>query len=559
MIDLLITLLIFNTPISKINFVGNESVSGKTLIQEILSKKGDEYNDINVNFDIERIRRFYETQGFFNADVTPEVKSAEEDKEGIKITFSIKEGERPRIEEIITEGIEEKLKHLYAIKIHDFFIADKIKNTKDNIKNYYKDRGYPYADVVSTIMPDSGIVIFNIEKGALHYIRNIEIKGLKACKPEILRREIELKKGDKFNKSKLLNSQRHIYGLGFFSTINVEILKNEPDSIDLIFNVRELKSRILNFGIGLSIPLSFLISFAIEELNMFNLGHRFQIRPSFKINIEGEWETKLEGRYIIPHVTPLKFTLSILPFFWYEEKIELTKQTRGNEFRISKLITDNILFSFANQYKYVDLRTKPEVSLPDTIKGITNSVKFQLMIDYRDEFFNPKKGIYMLPTVEYAGGIFGGANDFIRLAVEKRLFIPLLKNTIAQRLKLGVIIPTDGIAIYEKYYLGGQYTLRGYPEKSIGPDSIGDEKYGKILGNYNLEYRIALPWNFGLVGFFDVGYIDNEIDLTKTDFLKASAGLGLRYYTPIGPVRLDIGKPLRDEGEEIYLGIYHIF
>ena len=552
---LLITLLVFNTPIIKIDFVGNESVPGRVLAREILSEKGNEYSDVNINFDTEKITRFYETQGFFDIEVTPRVESSEQ---GVEIIFTIEEGPRPQIVEIVINGAEEsKIKHLLEIKTNDFFIKDKILKSRAKIEDYYKDRGYPYVDVRSSIMADSGKLLFDIEKGAVHYVRNIEVKGLTVCNPDVVRREIEFKKGDLFSKSKLLFSQRNIYALGFFSTMSVTMSQQEPDSIDLIVDVRELKSRILNFGVGLSIPLSFLISLGVEELNIFNLGHRFQVRPSFKINIEGEWEGKLEGRYTIPHITPLRISISILPFLWFEETQEFTRQTRGNEFRVSKLYTENIQFGIAHQYKYVDFRQK--IELPDTIKGVTNSIKLQLMMDYRDEFFNPKRGIYLLPLVEYAGGIFGGNNDFVRLETDNRLFLPLLNNTIAQRLKVGVIIPTDGVATYEKYSLGGQYSLRGYPERSIGPDSFGDERYGNIIANYNFEFRITLPKYFGIVGFFDVGYIDNKIDITDTDFLKVTAGFGLRYYTPIGPIRGDIGFPLMEKGREIYLGIYHIF
>ncbi len=552
---LLITLLLFNTPVTKIDFVGNESIRGNVLAQEILSEKGGEYSDVNVNFDTGKITRFYETEGFLATVVTPHVELSDQ---GAEITFYIEEGLRPKIEEIIIGGADEKqIIHLLEVKIDDFFIRKKIKESEDNIEDYYKDRGYPYVDVRSTSMADSGILRFDIEKGTLHYVRNIEVKGLKTCNPDVVLREIEFKKGALFSKSKLLLSQRNIYALGFFSTMSVSLSKQEPDSIDLTINIRELKSRILNFGIGLSIPLSFLISLGIEELNIFNLGHRLQVRPSFKINIDGEWETKLEGRYTVPHITPMRITFSILPFFWFEETEEFTRQTRGNELRISKLFTENIEFGIAHQYKYVDFRQK--IELPDTIKGVTNSIKFQLMMDYRDEFFNPNRGIYILPLIEYAGGIFGGANDFVRLEAENRLFIPHLNNTIAQRLKVGIIIPTNGVAAYEKYSLGGQYSLRGYPERSIGPDSFGDEKYGNIIANYNFEYRVTLPKYFGVVGFFDVGYIDNKIDLTDTDFLKATVGFGLRYYTPIGPIRADAGFPLTERGREIYLGIYHIF
>jgi outer membrane protein assembly factor BamA len=150
-------------------------------------------------------------------------------------------------------------------------------------------------------------------------------------------------------------------------------------------------------------------------------------------------------------------------------------------------------------------------------------------------------------------------NNFVRLEVEERTFQPFLNNTFAQRFKCGVMIPTNGVAAYEEYYIGGQYTLRGYPEKSVGPDSIGSFRYGKILLNLNIEYRLALPMNFGLVGFFDIGYVDNKIDFRDTENLKMSTGVGLRYFTPIGPMRLDMGFPLTDAGQELYFGIYHTF
>ena len=273
------------------------------------------------------------------------------------------------------------------------------------------------------MMPDSGILVFNIEKGLLYNIGEIEIKGLKVCNPMVIYREIELKRGDVFNKSKLYNSQRNIYALGFFSTVSLEMLRQETDTIDLIFTVRELKPRILNFGLGFTIPLSFLISLGFEELNLFNVGNRLQIRPSFKINIDGEWESKLEGKYMIPHITPARLTISLLPFYWIEDKLEFRRITRGAQLRVSKVYTENIQYNIANKYKFVDIR--PKVTLPDTFKGLTNSLKFQFMMDYRDEFFNPKKGIYLLPFVEYAGGIFGGDNHFLRFEIEERLFLSL--------------------------------------------------------------------------------------------------------------------------------------
>ncbi len=560
MLNFLITIFIFTTPISDIQFAGNNSISSKTLRKQLVSKKGEEFNEVSLAFDSDKLIDYYGTQGFFNASITPHSDSVQK---GIVIGFDIAEGERPLIKEIIISGVEtkdnKKIKSLYEIKNGDFFIKIKIQNTQKSIENYYMDRGYPYAEVESSLLPDSGIVRLDLNKNGFYYVRNIEIDGLKKTNPKIVQREVDFKKGDIFNKSRLIGSQRRIYSVGFFSTINAELIKQESDSIDLVFTVRELKTRILNFGIGMAIPLSFLISIGIEELNLFNEGHRYQFKPSFKTNIKREWELKLEGRYTIPYITPLKLTVSDLPFFWFEETEDFTRQTRGNEFRLSKLISDNIQTSLANHYKFIHLGPKTSVKFPDSLRDITNSIRLQVMMDYRDEFFNPKKGFYSLSLVEYAGGIFGGVNDFWRLEWENRYYVKFLSNILAQRLRVGFIIPRDGVSVYQKYYLGGQYSLRGYPERSIGPDTLADERYGNILLNYNIEYRVGLPWNFGIVGFFDIGYINNKIDLQDTDYLKAGAGFGLRYYTPIGPARGDIGFPITDNGWELYLGIYHIF
>ncbi|KPJ72186.1 hypothetical protein AMJ52_07175, partial [candidate division TA06 bacterium DG_78] len=261
----IIVLFILNVPIKKINFIGNKSISTGDLQQEIVSQKNIEFYDANITYDTEKILRVYNNHGFFSTEVTPDVKATEE---AVEIIFTIKEGPRPKIDSIGIYGISRNgIDHLFTIRVGDYFIAEKIDVTEKKIENYYKNRGYPFAVVTSSQKPDSGILAFDIETGVIHYIRQINLHGLKFCNPNVVMREIELKSGDMYSKEKLYNSQREIYGLGFFSTIDVEMLKDEPDTLDLLFTVRELKSRILNLGLGFSIPVSFLFSFGLEELN----------------------------------------------------------------------------------------------------------------------------------------------------------------------------------------------------------------------------------------------------------------------------------------------------
>lgn len=557
MIWILVINFLLTLPVSKIDFEGNHSVKTRELSGIILSRKKELFSDFNLIQDINRITRFYNNRGFFGTKVEPVIKESDE---AIEIIFKIFEGNRPRIKEIRFSNDEKDLNRFLEIEKNEFYIQEKIKKSADRIETYYKDIGYAFARVNTRSIPDSGILIFEIQKDRIFYINDISIKGLRFCNPSVVRHEIEIKSGDSYSKKKIFNSQLRIYRLGFFSTVDIDMIKISEDTLDLIFNLRELKSRILNWGIGISIPLSFIISIGLEEMNLFNIGHRFKTQPSFKINIKKEWETKIDFMYSIPYFTSLRLSPSILPFYWYENKQGFIRKSYGAEFRVSKIFSENIQANIANKYKYVTIDMKAE--LPDTFSGTTNSIRFQLMGDYRNEFFNPISGIYFVPVLEYAGGLLGGSNHYIRFETEARYYKNLLlgkRNILAQRLKLGFIIPTDGVSPDEKYHLGGQYSLRGYPEKSIGPDSLQKEHYGEVLINFNIEDRLNIFDNWGLVVFFDMGYLDNREKIFRTEFFKISAGAGIRYYTPIGPIRADVGIPLKEKGWEFYLGIYHIF
>ena len=450
MFALLVALIITHSSIATIEFDGNEAIPDRKLRSEIISRKGGEYRELDLNYDVERLKRYYNGEGFFATEVTPGVITKDT---LVTVIFQITEGVRPRIGKIAVLGAEaNRLRRHFHIRVGDYFMREKMLATENEIEDHFKDLGYPFAEVSARALPDSGVLLLEVDQGGLHYVRNVEVRGLKKTRPQVVFREIELKRGDLYSKHKVYNSQRRIYALGFFGMLKVELLQQKPDSIDLVFNVTELKSRIVNFGIGITLPFSFLLSFGFEELNLANIGHRVHISPLFKFNIEQEWEAKIEGRYSLPYVTTLGLKFSVLPFIWFEEKNDFRRQTRGNEFRITKVFSEEVGITLAQQYKYV--RIEPKVTLPDTIKGVTNSVKLQFLMDHRDEFFDPKRGIYLLPTVEYAGGIFGGENNFVRLETEERIFVSLFDNVLAQRFRIGVLIPTDGVSVYEKYYLG---------------------------------------------------------------------------------------------------------
>ncbi len=567
MLNTLLLLVLLPNTVARIDFIGNRTFSDRTLRTAIYTKKGDEYNEINLIYDTEKLASYYRRFGFFATAADYRVTKRGEKTD---IEFLVREGLRPTIERILVRGADgfdaRKIRRLLLVKPGNFFLEDRILITKTNVENFIKDLGYPYAQVRTVSDPDSSRLILEVEPGDQYYVKEIQISGLKTCRPRVVRQEIGISRGDLFSRAKMRSSQRRIYGLGFFSTVDVELIRGLTDSLDMVFTVRELKSRLLNFGVGVSasyqtegdIPVNFLTSLGVEELNLFNAGHRLLIQPSFSFGFPRRWESKLEGRYTIPYVSPLRLSVSTLPFYDLENTQQYERRTIGNELQISRMIRENIKVSVANQIKKV--RFQSDSAGIDTFPSSTNSIKVQAIAEGRDDFFNTHRGYYLVPLCEYAGGVFGGDNHFVRTEIEERIFLPMGNHTLAQRLKVGAIMPTGDVRPEEKYNLGGQYSLRGYGDKSIGPDSIAgtDEHYGNLLANLNIEIRMSVFKYFSILAFGDAGFLANRLEAADP---KAGLGLGLRYYTPIGPLRFDVGVPATPwswSDFKIHLGFYNI-
>jgi outer membrane protein assembly factor BamA len=243
----------------------------------------------------------------------------------------------------------------------------------------------------------------------------------------------------------------------------------------------------------------------------------------------------------------------------YESKEKFTRMTRGVEGKAIRFLGDYLELNLANRYKYVDV-TMQARDTTGLEPAVTNSVIGNVIFDMRDDFFAPRRGIYVLPLFEDAGGLLGGDNHFYRVSSELRLFVPLIYGVTAFRIRAGRLYPrSEPISLHEKFSLGGQISVRGFDEKSLGPDTLGDEHYGNVMANANLEYRFDLYKSLGGVIFFDVGDVRNDIgDFEWLDMAK-SVGLGLRFRTPVGPIRLDYGRGFGRRSGRFYFGFYNIF
>ncbi|MEO0105375.1 MAG: BamA/TamA family outer membrane protein [candidate division WOR-3 bacterium] len=539
---LIIILNLFFLPIEKIVFYGNKSFKSKRLLEILPYKIKTEYEKEIVSEGEERLKRFYHSKGFIFVQIETKIDST---KKGIIIKYLIHEEERPKISEINFSGVEKK-EVINLFPFPKYYEPEKIEEIKIKLLKYFKEKGYYYVTIeYDTLLRDKELILnFNINKKEVCYFKNIQLKGINNIRPKTIFRLLEVKRGDKFSERKIEKSLTNLYQSNLFSKIYYLLIPDSiyQESLNLVFYFSTQKTRTLGLGFGYGFPPSRLL-FSLESgyFNFLNRGQELKLIQEFSPTINfKESELNLRLSYLVPFLGMRKINFFFYPFLIYEKKEKEKKLAIGEEIGFYYDLSKNWQISIYN-------RMKKSYFLEEG--KITNSFIIKNIFDTRDDYFFPEKGIYFSPVTEIAGGFLKGDNDFARLYGEFRSFLKFLSFVIfAQRSFLGKIIPygrTYEVPLYEKFLLGGRYSLRGYLDKEFSLDEVFYQ---------NLELRFKLTKIFGFLLFFDWGIVDKN--------MKKSCGLGIRITTPIGPLRIDYGNKTEEIFKsfgKIYLGLGNVF
>lgn len=567
-----------NFTVNKIFFYGNKAFKAKTLKKIMRTKEGGAYDEYTLSTDKERIVLFYKNNGFREAKVVGLKKEVNLDSRIINCYFTIDEGVQTKVSAIKFTGnkviSDEELTKIVRIRAGDPLIERKILIAKYRMTALYASNGYIYAEISSSIINvgrDAVEVEFKISEGNPVIVGNISIEGNDKTKDKIIFREITLKEGTVYDPQKLLESQARIYGTDLFKAVRFELngVAERKDTVDVIFIVEEKKPRWVGFGTGFSTPSRIRINGAWGHDNFLNNGQKVEIRVTYTFNFQGDHREELYAVYHEPYLFDTPFKLELRPFCNKAKGIPYPRRevSWGGEASIGRYIGRN--FQAFIRYKFERYRASAlkdnQGELP--AKPITNSILFSLFFDRRDNVFSPTRGYLLLSSYEYAGGILGGDNTFRKFSLDFSGFKEVWTSVVAARLKLGHI--TGGEApLRDRFLLGGVNSIRGYDEDSIcikyDEELAGVEcGGGNIMCLMNLEIRLPLVTRLEMSYFIDVGGIWlNSSELSMSD-LKAGVGFGLRYRTPIGPIRLDYGHKITDVEKQdigkVYLAIGHMF
>ncbi|MCK4353186.1 BamA/TamA family outer membrane protein [candidate division WOR-3 bacterium] len=555
--------------VERVNFYGNNTFSNKVLKEIIHTRKGKLYDEFQASLDEKRLISFYRNKGFKEAKVISWKRSVIDfEKKRIKYSIYIEEGRRTCIKEIKFEGNKvfpsTKLNHIIKLKPDDPLDEELIFMAEYAIMTFYTERGYAYAEVkhnIVNITPYETILCFQINEHHLIWFGNIKIEGQKAVRNAIIMREITFKKGSLYSHKKLSESQARIYGTNLFESVNFKLqgIGENRDTLDVIFSVKEGLPRWLAFGSGYISSARIWFNIGWGHDNLWNNGQKLELQSKYELNpfdLEELQKGEITISYMEPYFlnTPLK--AQIKPFYKFykvDKKPCYWLTYLGAEGRLGKYI-GKFGQSFIS-YNYEVIRKGGNVPVYE-VGGIVNSFLFSIAWDTRDNVFYPRKGGISAFSYEYSGGFLGGDYRFKKFTLDLLYFTTFFESTIGTRLKFGNIV--DESPLERRFILGGINTIRGYQDMSYEPFL----EWGNCIELINLELRIPVFKKLEFAYFIDAGNIGLKLKNMSIKNIKLGTGFGLRYYTPIGPLRLDYGRKLINPGNDrgrLYVGIGYMF
>ncbi len=579
--------------VRRVNIIGNTAFSDRRLMKVIKSKtsgffRSGIYKKDVADDDMERLKDFYRREGYLDIEAGYEVISQQtKRKSWIELIVRIEEGRKYITGDVKMAGnvifSEEKLKSLLKMRPGDTFTEMTLHEEVANIQEYYFDNGYIMAkvkpDTLLNLETDRVDTTYNIVEGEVCYVNKINIVGNTKTKDVVIRRELRIDPGERYDGTKLRRSKERLYNLGFFEDITFDIEDTAvANKKDMVVEVKESKTGEFSFGGGFS-SVDRLIGFIEIEQRNFDLFNF----PTFTgdgqdLKLRGEFGS-VRKNYLLSWTEPWIFGYPVsLGFDFYASERNRSGSTgyaydekrEGGALRLGKEFSDYLRGDFTYRLETVDISdlsatVSQELKDEEGEKTIS-TVFFQLTRDTTDNRFNPTKGLLVSGSVELAGGFVGGDRDFAKFFNSSSHYSTIGPFVLELRLRDGVVSSygdSGKVPIFERFFAGGTYTIRGYKERDVGPQDVsGDPVGGNTILVGNAELTFSIIQNLKGAFFIDAGNVWYRPDSKPksgniTRGIKAGAGAGVRIKTPIGPVKLDFGFPLNPEDWQEDKGRFH--
>ncbi len=579
--------------ISRVHFEGNETISDRRLRRAIETRRWHvfswltgrgRYKDEVFEDDLDKIRDLFREEGFLDVTVREDdVTFVHPNENRMEITVKVREGRRYRLGEITIEGntlySEEELRSALRMSSGDVFTPSRVDADTEHLRDYYGREGYLDTEVRALRRPnlETGDIdlIYEIVEGGQYHLESIHVEGNTKTKSVVIIRELALGPGEVFNTVRMKNSQRRLENTRFFDTVNLQPVATEiPERRDLRISVTEGRTGNLSFGLGFS-SLERAIVFAEVSQGNFDL---FNPRSGFqgagqKFRFRVQLGTR-SNEVILSFEEPWLFHRELaLGFQIYRTETRYLATTynelrTGIEVYLRKRLFELVEGRLSYRIEVVDIfdvRDAPFIIQNEEGKRSVSKVGFSLLRDTRDSLLVTTRGNRVELLTEVAGGPFRGQTDYYRVEARGSQFYQVFEaqtQVISFIGRMGSVQSfgdSPEVPFFDRYFLGGPYTMRGFDFRDVGPRWRDDPRFaddprfpsepigGSSYGFMSLEYTLTVVEPIRFAVFYDWGFVNmDKFDFDPSDY-NDNFGFGFRLMVMGAPLRFDYGIPITSD------------
>lgn len=569
------------TAVNNIRFVGNRAFDDGELREVVLTREtrwyrfltsDDTYDPDRITFDRELMRRYYLEHGYADFRVVSAVAELTPDRKSFFITYTIDEGPRYAVG---TVNVIANLRDLDAADVDgdvqvvegDWYNSQLMDGTIEALTTRVGNLGYAFVDITPKLVRNTEErlidLTFEINEGSRVFVERINIQGNVRTLDEVIRRQFQLVEGDAFNVSKLDRSRRRIQDLNFFKTVNFDRLPGSAEDKAVIdVTIEEKSTGSLSLGAGFSTTAGALADISVRERNLLGKGQDLKVGLSI-----AQRQSQIDLSFTEPYFLDRELSAG---FDLYHTTVDnqdsssYSSKTTGAGLRMGYPLSTDLSqsWSYSLRRSSVTDVSSSASTLIQAQEGtkVVSELGHAIGLDMRDSKLNPTGGYYARMKNGLAG--LGGDVAYLRNTVNAGTYYKVAKGwVVSVNGKTGYIVGLgEDVSLMNRYFMGGD-DLRGFASSGIGPrdKSTKDALGGQWMynGSVELSVPLGLPEELGISGkmFTDVGSLGqvepSTTSVSDSGSLRGSAGVGIKWVSPVGPISLDFAQALVKESYDI--------
>lgn len=582
-----------------VDVVGNDALSSSTIKNAIYTTEsggflwfGDDHELVKAELvkDLQRLYVLYQRNGFFDAELVSWEVAPRDD--GVAVRFEVSEGQPTRVDTLALEGFdygertEGQVRARLPLQQGEVFNEADLVASRELLENGFRDRGYPFATVLTEyrIRKDerTASITYTVDTGGVYYIGDIRIEGVEASDADLIRDQLVIETGQRYGRQRILDSQRRLYELGLYRLVDIapQLETTRADTVDIRVSATPAPTRVVRFGVGYGTEDLIRARASWLDRNFFGRARQLELLGEYS-----RLDREASATYRQPQLVSPDLDLLVSGFLRFEVEPNYTVELLGARSRIGWRISRRLNADVGMTVERADFSDFDEgVFIPEFGSDFINPsrllvAEMGVAYDGTDSLFSPSRGFRGSFRYELALPVASFDYAYHKWTLQVTHYREISEGwVVALKVLPGAIVtysgdPDEGgearVPLFERLFAGGSTSVRGYERRQLGPkddpELAGEERDPEPIGGNGLletsvELRFPISGKFRGAAFVDAGNVWDDANQISPGDIEYTPGAGLRYVTPVGPVRLDVARRMSNDEDERNLPrwVFHI-